>query len=247
MNDTIEERWDENDSQHFIDYGAYFVPEREVQIGTIVAAMPPPDAGALLVEICSGEGLLARALAEKFPDVRLLALDGSEKMLAATAEKLDATGVQFDTAVMDINDRNWRQFSQPVHAFVSSLAIHHLNGAGKQQLFTDLFAALAPGGALVVCDLVEATTPETLILWRAHWDEGVRQRSFELDGDTGMLDFFRDDGWNYYADPDGDPVDMPSTLFEQLGWLAQAGFEHVDVHWLKAGHAIFSGRRPSQS
>jgi hypothetical protein len=25
--------WDENDSRHFIDYGAYFVPEREVQNG----------------------------------------------------------------------------------------------------------------------------------------------------------------------------------------------------------------------
>jgi len=26
--------------------------------------------------------------------------------------------------------------------------------------------------------------------------------------------------------------------------MRAAGLEHVDVHWLKAGHAIFSGRKP---
>jgi tRNA (cmo5U34)-methyltransferase len=55
--------WDENDSRHFIDYGAYFVPEREVQIDTICNVIPEPAPGSTVVEICSGEGLLAEALA----------------------------------------------------------------------------------------------------------------------------------------------------------------------------------------
>ena len=45
-------------------------------------------------------------------------------------------------------------------------------------------------------------------------------------------------------DPDGNPIDKPSSLAEQLAWLVQAGFVGVDCHWLVAGHAIFSGRRP---
>ena len=40
-----------------------------------------------------------------------------------------------------------------------------------------------------------------------------------------------------------DPMDKPSGLFEQLGWLEAAGFEAVDVYWLKAGHAIYGGQR----
>ncbi len=40
-----------------------------------------------------------------------------------------------------------------------------------------------------------------------------------------------------------DPIDKPSRLFEQLIWLEQAGFLDVDVHWMKAGHAIFGGRK----
>jgi len=37
---------------------------------------------------------------------------------------------------------------------------------------------------------------------------------------------------------------MPSTLFDQMLWMAQAGMTAIDVHWLRAGHAIFSAMKP---
>ena len=77
-----------------------------------------------------------------------------------------------------------------------------------------------------------------------HWDDVERERSLALDGNEEMLGFFRDDGWNYYADPGADPADMPSTLFDQMLWLAEAGMIRIDVHWLRAGHAIFSAIKP---
>ena len=130
--------WTEDDSRHFIDHGAYFVPERETQTDTICSVIPPAPDGAAIVDICCGEGLLCEALARRFPRAEIHALDGNER----------------------------------------------------------------------------------------------------------MLDFFRDDGWNYYADPEADPVDMPSTLFDQMLWMADAGMTAIDVHWLRAGHAIFSGMKP---
>ena len=54
---------------------------------------------------------------------------------------------------------------------------------------------------------------------------------------------FRRLGWNYFRDPDGDPIDKPSSLAEQLAWMAEAGLAGVDCHWLLAGHAIFSGSK----
>jgi len=236
--------WSEDDSQHFIDYGAYFVPEREVQIDTIVSVIPEPQGPCHMVELCSGEGLLAEALAARFKDATIHAYDGSEAMLASTAAKLAQHGTTHTTHLFEIAETDWRSFDWPLHAVVSSLAIHHLDGPGKSQLFKDIAAALTPGGAFVICDLIEAQTPEAQALWLRHWDDGVKARSIELDGNEKMLDFFREDGWNYYVDPDADPVDMPSPLFDQLLWLKEAGFENIDVHWLKAGHAIFSGRKP---
>ena len=237
--------WDEDSSRHFIDYGAYFVPEREVQIDTVCSVIPAPDGPAHIVEICCGEGLLAEALARRFPDATIHALDGSDTMRASTGAKLSALGARHVTAKMDIAEKGWRRFDEPVHAFVSSLAVHHLDGPGKAQLFKDLTEDLAPGGVIVICDLAEAQNEEGRKLWERHWDEGVAERSMELDGNDKMRDFFREDGWNYYTAPDADPVDMPSPLFDQLRWMAEAGLEQVDVHWLRAGHAIFSGRKPA--
>ena len=71
------------------------------------------------------------------------------------------------------------------------------------------------------------------------------RRSLELDGALGAFEFFRDDRWNYFSDPSPDPVDQPSSLLDQLKWLEAAGLERVDVHWLRAGQAIFSGRKPA--
>ena len=236
--------WTEDDSRHFIDYGAYFVPEREAQIDTICSVIPPASDGAIIVEICCGQGLLCDVLARRFPGAEIHALDGSQTMLASAKARLEGAGVAHRTAIIDIAETGWRSFDTPVHAFVSSLAVHHLDGPAKARLFKDLAAALAPGGVIVICDLVEAQREAGLELWKRHWDDGVRERSLELDGNEEMLEFFRDDGWNYYADPDADPADMPSTLFDQMLWMADAGMTAIDVHWLRAGHAIFSGMKP---
>lgn len=236
--------WSEVDSQYFIDYGAYFVPERETQINTICNIIPTPPENSFIVDICCGEGLLSAALAKRFRNSTIVALDGSPTMLGATERKLRNIGGRWLTSPMQIEDDNWRHFDQPVHAFVSSLAVHHLAAVAKARLFRDLASELACDGVLVICDLVEAQRPEGLKLWEQHWDDSVRQRSMNLDGTDDMLHFFRNDGWNYYSDPDADPVDMPSGLFEQLKWMEEAGFVDVDLHWLQAGHAIFSGRKP---
>ena len=78
------------------------------------------------------------------------------------------------------------------------------------------------------------------------WDEAVRQRSLDLDGNLMGYDRFCEFGWNHYAqsEPEPDSIDKPSSLFDQLKWLDEAGFIDVDVFWMKAGHAIFGGRKP---
>lgn len=52
---------------------------------------------------------------------------------------------------------------------------------------------------------------------------------------------FKEDGWNCYTHPDS--MDMPAPLFEQLRWLADAGYTGVDCFWQRRGHAIYGGYR----
>ncbi|HEY3567578.1 MAG TPA: class I SAM-dependent methyltransferase [Thermoanaerobaculia bacterium] len=235
--------WDEANSREFIDLGRFFVPEREEQIAAALGLIPDPGDG-LLVDLCCGEGLLSRTLLERFPRARVLALDLSPTMLAqARATCADHSG-RFDTRPFDLADRSWRTFPEPVRAFVSSLAIHHLDGEGKRQLYRDLAAALAPGGALVIADLVQPAAPASQALAAKAWDDAVRRRSLELSGGLGPYKKFIEMSWNLWAEAEPDPIDKPSTLLDQLRWLEEAGLGGVDVCWLKAGHAVFGGMRP---
>jgi len=248
--------WDEEDSRGFLDDGRFFVPEREQQIAAICALMPEipeppehapesPDAPpAHVVELCCGEGLLSGALLARLPHAVVHGYDGSEAMLAHARAALAGHGGRFEARRFDLQDAGWRRFPWPVHAFVTSLALHHLDGTAKRRLFADLAAALAPGGALVIADLVLPASPEATELAAAVWDLEVRRRSLDLAGDLRPYQRFVATGWNLFEDPAADPTDTPSPLFDQLRWLAEAGLEAVDVYWMKAGHAIYGGRKP---
>lgn len=239
--------WTEDDSELFIDEGRYFVPEREAQIATICAAIPPLSGAGHIVELCSGEGLLTRALLERFPEARLHALDGSPKMLEATRRTAGELAERLETREFDLAARHWRALEFQAHAVVSSLAVHHLDGAGKQALFQDIFAMLAPGGVFVLADLIEPTRAESRHIAAAAWDEAVRAQALALDGNLAAFARFQAETWNYYSDPAPDPIDQPSPLYDMLKWLEQAGFARIDVHYLKAGHAILSAVRASPS
>ena len=182
--------WDEHDSHDFIDLGRFFVPDREEQVAAVLDMVPDPGDG-LLVDLCCGEGLLSRALLERFPRARVLAMDLSPAMLEHARAALAAYGERFTARQFDLGDRSWRSFPEPVRAFVSSLAVHHLDGAGKRELFLDLAAALAPGGAVVIADLVKPATPASHQIAARAWDGAVRRRSLELAGHLGPYEKFR--------------------------------------------------------
>lgn len=219
------------------------MPEREQQIETICSLVPDTPPPSHVVELCCGEGLLSHALLERLPNATVHAFDGSPKMLAHTRKRLARYGDRFDTSQFDLAATDWRAFPWPVTGVVSSLAIHHLDGAGKQALFADVARALAPGGVFVVADLVEPTSEAGRRVAAKAWDDAVRQRALELDGDLAAFETFQADGWNHYSAAEPDPVDMPSPLKSQLDWMEAAGLRDIDVHYLKAGHAIFSGRK----
>ncbi|MEX2200686.1 MAG: class I SAM-dependent methyltransferase [Dongiaceae bacterium] len=239
-----ERDWSEGDSRLFIDEGRYFVPERELQIETIGALIPPIDGPAHLVELCCGEGLLSRALLERFPQATVHAYDLSPTMLASAKAKAGDHAARLVTCEFRLEAADWRRPDFSAHAVVTSLAVHHLDGAQKQALFCDLFDIVAPGGVFVLADLVAPTRAAGVAIAADMWDEAVKERALALDGNLAAFQRFREADWNFYAMAGPDSIDKPSTLLDQLRWIEAAGFRNVDVHWMKAGHAIMSALRP---
>ena len=242
--ERTDQSWSEETSASFIAYGRFFNPERERQfdvIGDLVAAGVGAETRPLFVELCSGAGDLAAYLLGQFPAARYLALDGSPAMLAETTKQCAAFRDRLTTRQFDLGSDDWRQSREQPHAVVSSLAVHHLDGAGKQKLFRDLHGLLAPGGAFVLADIMRPTSPAGFAVAAEAYERAVAERSLKERGDLSMLEKLRELKWNYFRHPDDDAVDKPSTVAEHLRWLEDAGFRGVDVYWAVAGHAIVCG------
>ncbi len=235
--------WREADSAVFIDYGQAFTPERERQ-QEIVCELVADAAPALVVELCCGSGDLAKLLLERLPAARVRALDGSPRMLATTRQGCAAYVDRLDLQAFDLAASDWRALRPAPEAICSSLAVHHLDGGQKRQLFRDLFGALRKGGIFVLADLVRPASPAGWQIAADDWDLAVATRSQALHGDDRARREFEKLHWNYFRWPDDNGIDHPSTVAEHVLWLTEAGFEAIDLHWLLAGHAILSARKP---
>jgi tRNA (cmo5U34)-methyltransferase len=237
--------WREDDSRHFIEYAQFFVPDREEQLRIIAELAAPTDATGHVIDLCCGDGAVSSALLERCKGITVHGYDGSPLMLQRARENLARFGERFKARAFDISAADWHKLPQPLQAVVSSLAIHHLDAPDKQRLFQVVAPSLVPGGVFIVADIMLPASAAGRRLWAGSWDEFVRERSLRTRGDLKPFERFEELKWNYYSDPAPDPIDQPSRIVDQLAWLDAAGFVEIDVHWMKAGHAIFSGHRPT--
>ena len=236
--------WQEADSRRFIERGRVYTPRRDEIEATLLALVPAqPDEPFLAVELGPGTGWLSAALLRRFPQARVVGLDGSPAMLDATRQALAPYPGRFDLRPFRLEAADWRVELSNARVILSSLVVHHLDDAGKQRLFADLYGVLEPGGALLLADLVAPTSEAARAAYARAWDAEVRRQSVELTGDTAAYDEFVRTQWNLYDYPD--PVDTPSPLPDQLRWLADLGYVGVDVFWLRAGHAVYGAYKPA--
>lgn len=236
---STEPSWSEENSLDFIQYGKYFVPERELQIEIISSLLLTQGRVNRILELCCGEGLLAASLLQQIPTCQVIGLDGSSTMVNKARQNLAIYGERFHTELFDLSQNKWRQGYFELDAIVSSLAIHHLDDDQKRSLFMDCFHMLAPGGSFVIADIIEPASEEARAIAANQYDEAVRQRALAFDGRLDVFEKFQQLGWNLFRYPD--EMDKPSRLVDMLDWLRGCGFSGVDVYWLRAGHAIFGG------
>lgn len=235
--------WSEADSRAFLDAGDVFVPDRDEQVRTLCALVPAArDEAFTAAELGAGGGVLARAVLETFPRCRYLALDRSPAMREHLAAALARHRARVEVRAFELGEPAWREaLPSPLRCVLASLVVHHLDGAGKRELFADLARRLAPGGAFLLADLIEPLTPAARTVFAQQWDEAARAQSLARTGGLEAYRRFDREHWNFYRDPKPDPLDRPSRLVDQLDWLREAGLTRVDCFWMRAGHAIFGG------
>lgn len=239
--DADQNQWDEATSLQFLEYGRYFVPDREIQLQLISDLIPRSETSFKIMELACGEGLLAEKVLGDHPNCTLIGLDGSQIMLQKAAARLSKFQGRFQSEFFNLADTSWRVPREGVLSVISSLAIHHLDDQQKQTLFKDVYELLQPGGNFIIADVISPANPTGWEIAARLYDQAVLDRSLKLDQNTRAYDFFQDHRWNCFRYFDPEDIDKPAKLFDQLNWLAGAGFSDIDVYWMSAGHAVFGG------
>jgi ubiquinone/menaquinone biosynthesis C-methylase UbiE len=104
-----------------------------------------------VLDLGSGTGAGALALARRFPEAEVIALDLSGPLLDRLREKARDLGVADRISVVEADvDTAWPAVD-PVDLVWASASLHHL--ADPDRVLADVLATLRPGGLLVVAEL----------------------------------------------------------------------------------------------
>ena len=202
-------------SEHALQYLARAdnVPHRgEGQ--AVLLEFVPMDVERIL-DLGTGDGRLLALLRTERPNAEGVGLDVSPAMLRAARERFRDDGkVQVLRHDLEEPLPDLGRFD----AIVSSLAIHHVSDMRKKALYSEIHAALCPGG--VFCNL-EHVAPISVELHR---------RFLEALGT---------------AEAEEDPSNQLVRAEVQLHWLREIGFRDVDCHWKWLELALLAGVKKS--
>jgi SAM-dependent methyltransferase len=201
--------------------------QQMAELFTILNALLPfpPSAPLRVLDIGSGHGVVAAAVLDAFPNATATGLDLSEPMMALGAERMARFGDRFHYHVGDFAEGQLpADLTGPFDVVVSSRAIHHITPDAKRRLFADVYAHLAPGGCFIDIDNMRPR------------DEYLRARYAQADPGrpTGY-------GNRAQAPRTGGSREHPDPVAEQLTFLREAGFSHVDCFWKRLGRAMIGG------
>ena len=118
----------------------------------VAAATADMEANAVL-ELGVGTGETAIRVRKLHPGASWIGIDASEPMLSRAREVLPDADLRKSRLEAPLPDG-------PFDLVISALAVHHLDAAGKRDLFGRIAAALKPGGRFVLGDVVVPERPE---------------------------------------------------------------------------------------
>lgn len=100
-----------------------------------------------VLELGTGTGETALCVRTRHPEASWVGIDASEAMLARARERMPDADLRLQRLEDELP-------AGPFDLVVSALAVHHLDGPGKQDLFSRVARVLQPGGSFVLGDVV---------------------------------------------------------------------------------------------
>lgn len=179
-----------------------------------------------VLDIGCGTGTFAKIIKEKFPYAKITCLDFAKNMIDMAKEKLSDYKNDINFLVGDFNNLN---IEEEYDIIVSSFALHHIQtDEEKKKLYNNIYFALKDKGAFFTADIVLGVNNYIKNLYEQKWEEHLIKQAAKIKLGSDTLKKYQTD-------------DNPSTLYEHLRWLENAGFNQVETIWKYYNFAIFGG------
>ena len=137
--------WEWNPETYLAEMAAEIPGYEELQ-AAVVAATGEARATRVL-ELGIGTGETALRVRARHPEASWVGIDASEAMLARARERLPDADLRLHRLQDELP-------AGPFDLVVSALAVHHLDGPGKRDLFARVAAVLEPDGRFILGDVV---------------------------------------------------------------------------------------------
>jgi len=190
-----------------------------------------------VLDLGCGDGILAAALLDRFPEAEAVLVDFSETMLAAARRRFAGRASPTRVVNADYGVAAWTgavAALAPFDAIVSGYSIHHQPDARKIEIYREIFALLAPGGVFLNLEHVSSATPWVESLF----DELFIDHLARHHGNKPHEEIAR----TYHERPDK-TANILAGVEDQCAWLREIGYSDVDCYLKIFELTVFGGRR----
>ena len=233
---------------------AYDIPERVAMYDSDMDLMHPnrgkmaevmlevlpfsQDASFTALDLGVGTGFFSKAVLGRFPQCRVIAVDGAGSMIEMARTRLGSLAERVDFRRGDF--RSLKKLLSPgeqTELVFSAYALHHLTAQEKLTLTRDALTFLRPGGWFLNADLIVAADPRVEARVQEIRVRGIVERARGRDkrfADKASTRAFLDD-------LEARDNDKPLSLSDDLQIVRKAGISNASVFWAEYREAVTGG------
>jgi tRNA (cmo5U34)-methyltransferase len=187
-----------------------------------------------------GTGIFSKRFLEKYPNARVVAIDGATSMLELAKSRLGDLTQRVEWILSDFQAMATKVTRPNIFdVVISSYALHHLNVQEKLAVMKSVVQAIKPGGWFLNADIVEAEAPEVERRIQEIRVEGVTNRAPAQDKRFRSTITTR----QFLDDLEAKEQDQPQTLEKDLQILRKSGIKNVEVFWKEYREAVIGGSK----
>lgn len=137
------------------------------QLRRVAADAARPPSGGIVLDVGTGTGDLALALARRQPSVRVIGVDYTPAMLAAAPGKARASGLETRTAWAHADGQRLPFADDTFDALTSAFVLRNFADLGVA--YSEMARVTRPGGRVVALEMSPPSNPAWRLLFRTYF------------------------------------------------------------------------------